>query len=840
MRPGRRLGQALLGGVLLCSTGCVQVALGIVLATSDDGGSSGGSGSGFGSGGAPPPPPSPGPPAPPPPNGLQPPPPGTPSPPYAPTSLHTLSVGPGGVSLAWTDNAGNETGFRVERRPSGGSYALVGSVGADTTSFADPGAPFDAQLQYRVVAWNGIGDSAPSNELAVLTVPAAPANLAATWTGPDRVALAWSDQSSSETGFRVERRAGAGAFASLGTVGAGVVAFTDTAAPHGPVDYRVVAVNASGDSAPSGLATVTLPSTAPVLTGLSRRYALEAGGVPVTLTGRYFLDPGAGAVSVRFGRQLAASVVVVNETTLTCTVPASDLTAGPFVDVTVQDALGSDTLPLAFTYGTSLLEEDFSGATLPAWLEDPSGVHVIQNGVLRETASGDGNRRYVRTTSADLLTRDFVFEVTLNVAADSGVAIMFPGIGSGEPDGSFSNEPRESVNYRCHPPNIISGQNPVGAHSVGSFVFTDYRVDGYVPNFGTRRVRITKVGRRATFAIDVAWAAGQPFSADLLTVFEDLSASAPFLTNANTRGFFGGATPACSYDDVLLATLRTQAVRVDTATATDPALAGGTAAALTGTGFTGGGTPQVWFGDASGTPASGVTVADDANLSCTTPAGARSGRTNTIVANALGTGVGLATWRYQRHEFEALFEGTNLDPDLEGRFPVYGGAAHPNSRFREYARTAYADFQQRDFVFEVEVTTTGSDVLYVGLGSGEADAANSNEPTQGVYFRWNTPGIAGGRVDVTVTGAGGSGGMTNVGSIPAAGRHLARLTKRGARLDLQIDAQWPGSGFTPDITYTIPDLTVAAPFLFAAGARGHLFFGGQDGNQRFEAVHARP
>jgi PKD repeat protein len=57
------------------------------------------------------------------------------------------------VTLNWIDNSGNETGFSVERAPSGTtSFAVVGSVGANVKTFSE--SPAAGRYQYRVRAMN--------------------------------------------------------------------------------------------------------------------------------------------------------------------------------------------------------------------------------------------------------------------------------------------------------------------------------------------------------------------------------------------------------------------------------------------------------------------------------------------------------------------------------------------------------------------------------------------------------------------------------------------------------------------------------------------------------------
>jgi hypothetical protein len=84
-----------------------------------------------------------------------------------------------------------------------------------------------------------------------------------------RIDLAWTDESSNETGFDVERSAdGGNQWSIAGNVGANVVTFADgSLAPATTYSYRVRATNGSGASAPSNVATATTdPGNAPLCT----------------------------------------------------------------------------------------------------------------------------------------------------------------------------------------------------------------------------------------------------------------------------------------------------------------------------------------------------------------------------------------------------------------------------------------------------------------------------------------------------------------------------------------------------------------------------------------------
>ena len=93
----------------------------------------------------------------------------------APTGL-SATPSASTVNLVWTDNATDETGYKVERKPEGGAYSQIGTAGQNATSYADEGVS-PGTYYYRVSAYNDYGNSAYSNE-ASATVQALADNLA--------------------------------------------------------------------------------------------------------------------------------------------------------------------------------------------------------------------------------------------------------------------------------------------------------------------------------------------------------------------------------------------------------------------------------------------------------------------------------------------------------------------------------------------------------------------------------------------------------------------------------------------------------------------------------------
>jgi uncharacterized delta-60 repeat protein len=178
-----------------------------------------------------------------------------------PTSLIATALSTSQIDLTWTDNAGNETGYVVDRSTTAGqtwTRLTTSPLAADSTSFSDTTALPGTTHYYRVSAVNANDVSAYSNQASVTTVPAAPGTLAAYAVWTDSTYLAWVDVTG-ETGFKIQRSSdGGNVWSQIGSTGAHVTSYQDTGLQTASTyTYRVLATDAAGDSAFSNLATTT-------------------------------------------------------------------------------------------------------------------------------------------------------------------------------------------------------------------------------------------------------------------------------------------------------------------------------------------------------------------------------------------------------------------------------------------------------------------------------------------------------------------------------------------------------------------------------------------------------
>ncbi|MCR4400969.1 MAG: stalk domain-containing protein [Syntrophomonadaceae bacterium] len=96
--------------------------------------------------------------------------PSVPTPPDAPSDLTATAASSTAIDLAWTDNAANETAFKVERSlSSSGGFTEIAVLPADSTEYRSSGLTAGTTYYFRVRAANGAGDSAYSNTASATT-----------------------------------------------------------------------------------------------------------------------------------------------------------------------------------------------------------------------------------------------------------------------------------------------------------------------------------------------------------------------------------------------------------------------------------------------------------------------------------------------------------------------------------------------------------------------------------------------------------------------------------------------------------------------------------------------
>lgn len=105
--------------------------------------------------------------------------------PDAPSSPSATANSSSQITVEWTDNSDNETGFKIYRGTSSGSLSLIGTATANETSFVDTELSASTTYYYEIASYNGAGDSDPTSEVSATTEAASggsPGSMTATGT----------------------------------------------------------------------------------------------------------------------------------------------------------------------------------------------------------------------------------------------------------------------------------------------------------------------------------------------------------------------------------------------------------------------------------------------------------------------------------------------------------------------------------------------------------------------------------------------------------------------------------------------------------------------------------
>jgi FtsP/CotA-like multicopper oxidase with cupredoxin domain len=241
--------------------------------------------------------------------------------------------------------------------------------------------------------------------ISVSSPPLAPTALGGTSTtqgNAQTIVLTWTDESSNETGFMVQRSlTEGGPWTDLATVAADVTTYTDVVRKNDVYWYRVIAINTVGYSATAGYSTLTTSSMSNVVQ------------VPEA-TGTAPLSPDNMTATAQVGPQVLLSwndnasdetgFIIYRCTGAGCANFAPLITVGPkngtgtvtYTDVTV-------TAGNAYTYkvwavnagGTSVSEATSNEVTIPT--APPAPLNVVA------TAERRGNRARVTLTWQEVL-----------------------------------------------------------------------------------------------------------------------------------------------------------------------------------------------------------------------------------------------------------------------------------------------------------------------------------------------------------------------------------------------------------------------------------------------------
>nr|MBA4148239.1 fibronectin type III domain-containing protein [Verrucomicrobiota bacterium] len=239
--------------------------------------------------------------------------------PTAPSGLTATTASDVQINLSWADNSGNEDGFRIFRSTDNSTYTQIASVGVNVKTYNNTGLAGNRLYYYRVASYNSAGNSGNSNTASTTTAPHAPSNLTVNivsgTTNWNKLQLAWTDNSSAETGFKIERgTAAAGPFTQIATTAAGVASYQNTGlSATTTYYYRVRSYNANGNSTYTPVVSRATPNAPPVLGAIGNKTVAAGSSLAFTATAT---DPNATTTTTTWQNFTSFGHNTPNETVL--------------------------------------------------------------------------------------------------------------------------------------------------------------------------------------------------------------------------------------------------------------------------------------------------------------------------------------------------------------------------------------------------------------------------------------------------------------------------------------------------------------------------------------------
>ncbi|HEX6883328.1 MAG TPA: IPT/TIG domain-containing protein [Planctomycetota bacterium] len=419
-------------------------------------------------------------------------------------------------------------------------------------------------------------------------------------------------------------------------------------APIGTPDTTVelVLANSNGSAlAPGGFRYHALP----VLDTCTPDHTSALGGATLTLRGSGFQRDGAGPPSVAFGGAPGGIVAVLDDQTLTCLAPPGS--EGSAVAITLSNKNGSATAPAPLAYH------------LAPRLTSVTPAHGFSGGGTLVELGGSGFLAHEPGASTVRFGSGTASELT--VLDDARLTCRTPPGATG--------------------PVEVRLENANGVTLLGDAYYYDWAptLTAVAPAQGTALggTRVTLSGG----GFDTAGAG------PLSVRFGSAPATGVSVLDGKTLECTTPAGPAGGQVDVTASNARGSARLTGyryhprpTLASVEPATGapeGGTPVVLRGSGFlaNGAGAPQVLFG---ATPATGVSVVDDATLTCVAPSGPARSSVSVAVANENGSTTLVDGYRWVQRE------PTDLDADgisdaivaaANGVYVFFGSALGPTN-----------------------------------------------------------------------------------------------------------------------------------------------------------------
>lgn len=675
--------------------------------------------------------------------------------------------------------------------------------------------PLESSFSYQLRALAGAASVSPLGSTSqVMSGPRAPGSPTTT-PASGGFQVQWIDQSGIETGYRVERQAGSGAFERLADLPPGTTVFGDPSLlPGGPYRYRVTAlspVTTSSYAAQAPDANIAFAG-APTISSVSRDLLLATGGEDVVVTGTNF---GVGVV-VKIG----GVTMVGSATSTTSLVLSTEAHAGSVstpLDLEVASAAGVGVLGSVLTFVEDYVREDFGALPWDSRLEDPTGAFTVSGGKLRRKPAVPNPTvpSFFRTKRSDYLLRELVNGVTITLPATA--CKVYVGVGEGSPDASVGNAPGRSLAWE------------IGWNGTSGTLFHLVSEDGgrihrsVLGSVGAATLRLRLTATQSTIALRHDFNYSGTFSQDGAG-FYLRSQALPKLQHDKTHFFLGTDSADVSFDDLRIEDRLRVSPTLTRVEPTHGSQAGGETLTLRGLGFGAPGSPISVFFD--GVPAAATSVVDPTTLTCTAPAHG-AGSVPVRVANASGDQTWAGYYTYFGPSFFAGFDSLDYDANLvlsKSEWTLSsGGLRFVAASSTKFARTQFDDYGQRVSSCDIGfgfAGGTGTTYGYFGLG---AATASPGDPPNAVYLKVNLASP----YDLQIVSDVGGAQTTQALGFIGPGNHRVRFERAaGGGLTFSLDRDSVGGAFVADFTGSVPS---PPPFIAVGPTYGFFAARGNGG-----------
>ncbi len=278
--------------------------------------------------------------------------------------LYPATASAARVTLKWTDNSSNESGFKIERATGSGAFAVIATTAANATSYVDESPAAGTLYRYRLCAFNSAGSSGYTN-IASTTVPAT-AN-----TAPTLGAIANQSMKEDVTSGAIALTIG-DAQTSAGELGLSATSSNASLIPESSIVFggsganRTLTMKPAADK--SGTSTITVKVTDGSLSA-TRSFVATVTAVNDSPTISNIADQSLATSTTSRAIPFTVGDVETAATSLTVTATSSNTTLLPAAGITLGGTGSSRTLtlkPASGKTGTATITVQVSDGSLTA------------------------------------------------------------------------------------------------------------------------------------------------------------------------------------------------------------------------------------------------------------------------------------------------------------------------------------------------------------------------------------------------------------------------------------------------------------------------------------------